>query len=68
MQAVAQEYTTPERAGFIFSLEPVFAAIFAYLFLGENMGMGELTGAALILLGVWAAGGTIRLPAWKRGR
>ena len=68
VQAVAQEYTTPERAGFIFSLEPVFAAIFAYLFLGENMGIGELTGAALILLGVWAAGGTIRLPAWKRGR
>lgn len=68
VQAVAQEYTTPERAGFIFSLEPVFAAIFAYLFLGENMGMGGLTGAALILLGVWAAGGTIRLPAWKRGR
>lgn len=68
VQAVAQEYTTPEKAGFIFSLEPVFAAIFAYLFLGENMGIGELTGAALILLGVWAAGGTIRLPAWKRGR
>lgn len=68
VQAVAQEYTTPERAGFIFSLEPVFAAIFAYFFLGENMGIGELTGAALILLGVWAAGGTIRLPAWIKGR
>lgn len=68
VQAVAQEYTTPERAGFIFSLEPVFAAIFAYFFLGENMGIGELTGAALILLGVWAAGGTIRLPAWIKSR
>lgn len=68
VQAVAQEYTTPERAGFIFSLEPVFAAIFAYFFLGENMGIGELTGAALILLGVWAAGGTIRLPTWIKGR
>lgn len=68
VQAVAQEYTTPERAGFIFSLEPVFAAIFAYLFLGENMGIGELTGATLILLGVWAAGGTIRLPVWIKGR
>lgn len=68
VQAVAQEYTTPERAGFIFSLEPVFAAIFAYFFLGENMGIGELTGAALILLGVWAAGGTIRLPSWIKGR
>lgn len=68
VQAGAQEYTTPERAGFIFSLEPAFAAIFAYFFLGENMGIGELTGAAFILLGVWAAGGTIRLPAWIKGR
>lgn len=68
IQAVAQEYTTPERAGFIFSLEPVFAAIFAYFFLGENMGLGELAGAALILLGVWAAGGTLKLPAWIKGR
>lgn len=68
VQAVAQEYTTPERAGFIFSLEPVFAAIFAYFFLDENMGIGELTGAALILLGVWAAGGTLKLPIWKKGR
>ncbi|WP_299144837.1 DMT family transporter [uncultured Dialister sp.] len=68
IQAVAQEYTTPERAGFIFSLEPVFAAVFACLFLGENMGKGELTGAALILLGVWAAGGTLPLRGWKRGR
>ena len=68
IQAVAQEYTTPERAGFIFSLEPVFAAIFAYFFLGENMGLGELAGAALILLGVWAAGGTLKLPAWMRSR
>lgn len=68
IQAVAQEYTTPERAGFIFSLEPVFAAIFAYFFLGENMGIGKLAGAALILLGVWAAGGTLKLPAWMRSR
>ena len=68
VQAVAQEYTTPERAGFIFSLEPVFAAIFAYFFLDENMGIGELTCAALILLGVWAAGGTLKLPIWKKGR
>lgn len=68
IQAVAQEYTTPERAGFIFSLEPVFAAVFAFLFLGESMGKGELAGAALILLGVWAAGGTLKLPSWKKDR
>ena len=32
------------------------------------MGLGELAGAALILLGVWAAGGTLKLPAWMRSR
>lgn len=62
VQAMAQEYTTPERAGFIFSLEPVFSALFAFAFLGENLGTTGLAGAFLILLGVWAAGGTFSFP------
>lgn len=56
VQAMAQEYTTPERAAFIFSLEPVFAAIFAFFVLDEEMGITSLFGAALILIGVWVAG------------
>jgi len=56
VQAMAQEYTTPERAAFIFSLEPVFAAIFACFVLDEEMGFTALIGAALILIGVWVAG------------
>lgn len=56
VQAMAQEYTTPEEAGFIFSLEPVFSAFFAIAFLGEEMGYAAISGACLILIGVWVAG------------
>ncbi|MDO0877417.1 DMT family transporter [Anoxybacillus gonensis] len=35
VQTVAQKYTTATHAGLIFSLEPVFAVLFGYLFLGE---------------------------------
>ncbi|MCZ8513870.1 DMT family transporter [Paenibacillus filicis] len=33
MQSIAQKYTTPESVGFLFSLEPIFSAIFAFLIL-----------------------------------
>ncbi|MGM9997891.1 MAG: DMT family transporter [Candidatus Bruticola sp.] len=36
-QPVAQKYTTPEHTGVLFSLEPVFAALFAFMFLHETM-------------------------------
>ncbi|MFC7686335.1 DMT family transporter [Ureibacillus sp. GCM10028918] len=55
MQPIAQKYTTPESTGFLFSLEPVFSAIFAFLFLGENMGVQGYLGALLILAGVLIA-------------
>ncbi|KXH82089.1 multidrug transporter [Sporosarcina sp. HYO08] len=54
-QTVAQKYTTPTRTGLIFSLEPVFAAIFAFIFVGEILTMKGYIGAALVLLGVLAA-------------
>ena len=52
MQPIAQKYTTVESTGFLFSLEPVFSAIFAFIFLNENMGEQGYFGAWLILLGV----------------
>ena len=39
MQPIAQKYTTPESTGFLFSLEPIFSAILAFIFLHENMGL-----------------------------
>lgn len=55
MQAIAQKYTTPESTGFLFSLEPIFSAIFAFIFLHENMVLQEYLGALFILVGVLLA-------------
>jgi drug/metabolite transporter (DMT)-like permease len=60
MQPIAQKYTTPESTGFLFSLEPIFSAIFAFIFLGENMGKQGYFGAALILAGVFIANSKFR--------
>lgn len=50
-QAVAQQYTSPTHTGLIFSLEPIFAAMFAMMFLGEGLTMKLLIGGAFILFG-----------------
>ncbi|WP_379152778.1 DMT family transporter [Paenibacillus sp. sgz5001063] len=55
LQPVAQKYTTPTRTGLIFSMEPVFAALFGYWFAGEQLSMQGYTGAALVLLGIIAS-------------
>lgn len=55
VQPIAQKYTTVESAGFIFSFEPIFAAIFAYVFVGEVISLQGYIGAALILFGVFVA-------------
>lgn len=54
-QPIAQKYTTPESAGFLFALEPVFAAIFAVIFAHENIMPQEYLGALFILIGVFSA-------------
>ncbi len=40
-------------ASLIATLEPVLAALLAYLVLGETLGTGQIAGGALILLAVW---------------
>lgn len=55
LQPIAQKFTSAEEAGFIFSLEPVFAVIFAFIVFHEWMSSMALTGAILILTGVLAA-------------
>jgi drug/metabolite transporter (DMT)-like permease len=44
-----QEATTPDRAGVIFSSEPLFAALFGFIFLGERLHGWQWAGAALIV-------------------
>ena len=58
MQPIAQKYTTPESTGFLFSLEPIFSAIFAFIFINENMGLQGYFAAMLILAGVLIANST----------
>ncbi|MGE7022212.1 DMT family transporter [Solibacillus cecembensis] len=54
-QAVVQQYTSPTHTGLIFSLEPIFAAIFAIIFLGEGLTTQLLIGGAFILIGNFVA-------------
>jgi len=55
LQTWALGKTKPVRAGVIYSLEPVFAAVFAMAFFGEGMSSREVLGSAAILLGVLVA-------------
>mgnify|MGYP000856606257 FL=1 len=50
LQVYAQKYIPPSKASLIFSLEPVFATIFAAIILGEAMTKQSLIGMALIFL------------------
>jgi drug/metabolite transporter (DMT)-like permease len=47
-----QRYTTPVKAALIFSLEPIFASVFAAIFLSEILSTLELIGATILMFGV----------------
>ena len=51
-QPIAQRYTTSEKIGLIFSLEPVFSAILSFVFLHEILKVQGYIVAAFILLAV----------------
>eukprot|EP00550_Attheya_septentrionalis_P003390 CAMPEP_0198290848 /NCGR_PEP_ID=MMETSP1449-20131203/8562_1 /TAXON_ID=420275 /ORGANISM="Attheya septentrionalis, Strain CCMP2084" /LENGTH=441 /DNA_ID=CAMNT_0043989397 /DNA_START=1999 /DNA_END=3324 /DNA_ORIENTATION=- len=53
IQTLAQRSLTAERASIIYSMDPVYGAIFAYLLLGETLGTYGIYGATII--GVAAA-------------
>ena len=48
----AQKIISPSRTAIIFSMEPVFAAIFAMAVIGEFLSLIEWIGGVLIILGV----------------
>jgi drug/metabolite transporter (DMT)-like permease len=50
----AQRHTSAVRAALIYALEPVSAAFFSWLLIGERLGPAGLAGGALIVLGVVA--------------
>ncbi len=55
LQTWALGKTKPVRAGVIYSLEPVFAAIVAMVFFGEGMRPNEVIGSVAIMAGVLVA-------------
>lgn len=56
MQTRYQQYVSPVKAGIIFTLEPVFAAVLALIFTTERgMTQRELIGAGLMLFAVLTA-------------
>lgn len=52
VQGWAQQYSNPNHTALIFSLEPVFAAVFAYWMLGQTLSPKEWIGGILILIGI----------------
>lgn len=49
MQTIAQKYTTADHVSLIYSLEPVFATLFGFVFLHEILSLQGGLGALLIL-------------------
>ena len=57
LQAVGQRHVSAEQAAVIYAMEPVFAALFGWLWLRETLGARGLVGGALVvaavILGEW---------------
>ena len=52
LQTKYQKLVSPTKAGIVYSFEPIFAAIIAYIFLSERITSFGLLGAALIFIGL----------------
>ena len=55
LQTRAQRFTTPVHTALIFSMEPVFAALFGYLLAGEILEPRAVVGCGCILAGMLVA-------------
>jgi drug/metabolite transporter (DMT)-like permease len=61
VQASAQRLTTANHAALIFSLEPFFAALFAFWILGQALTVREWTGGILVIAGILIS--EVRFPS-----
>ena len=66
VQTRFQKNTTPTRAVIIFSVEPVFASVIAYLLLAERLGELGVLGGALIVGGVLLSELSDSIPLLRR--
>ena len=53
LQVKYQRHTTAYKAALIYSMEPIFGSLSAFMLLGERFTRRALAGAFLILAGVW---------------
>ena len=52
IQLKFQKFVSPTKAGIIFSIEPIFAAVFAYFLLSEKISNFGVIGCVLIFIGL----------------
>ena len=52
IQLKYQKFVSPTKAGIIFSIEPIFAAVFAYFLLSEKISNFGLVGCVVIFIGL----------------
>lgn len=52
IQTKYQKTVTPTKAGIIFSLEPIFAALFAFIIINERLSSFGIMGCIFIFTGV----------------
>ena len=62
MQTAMQRFTTTARTALIFAMEPVFAALFAWLIAGESLTLSGWIGGLLIVFGMVSA----EVPVFNR--
>ncbi|PMQ01301.1 MAG: multidrug ABC transporter permease [Dictyoglomus sp. NZ13-RE01] len=53
LQFVGQKFLSPTRSAIIYNLEPVFAYMFANIFLGETLSLWQGVGAILIVIALF---------------
>lgn len=66
VQTTMQQFINPANTALIFCMEPVFAAICAYVLIGEQIGLRGSIGAVLILTGMIAS--EVSLPELLKKR
>src|SRR5699024_6079869 len=65
LQTIGQRRVGAPEAAVIYSLEPVWAAVFAFLILSERLAPQQLTGAGLICVAVLASQWRVLRRAWR---
>ncbi len=68
LQLVLQRHTSATHTALIFALEPVFAAMFSWLWTGEMLTASVLIGGGLMLAGVIAAEVPLRTRRYTRAQ